>query len=216
MYADPADYAPRRKTSSLAFVLLLHVFLGITLYKGMQYVKKFTPPREQEVIILNEPLKPQEPPPPPPQQPPQAEAPPLPNVPMPEVPVQPLPDTTISAKPVDAMPATPPSVPGPPSNTAPPATAPGPRTAVLAEGCGTPEYPKSALRNGETGTVELNLLIGPDGKVRDAKLLKTSGSRTLDRAAIEALSLCRFKAAMDNGQAVAAWGRIAYAWHLND
>ena len=80
--------------------------------------------------------------------------------------------------------------------------------------CVRPDYPARAARNGDTGTVSLALLIGVDGKVTDARVKQTSGFKELDRAAISALSMCKFKPATTNGVAEPAWGQIAYVWSL--
>lgn len=48
-----------------------------------------------------------------------------------------------------------------------------------------PRYPQSALRQGITGKVVLNLLANPCGEVRDAFVEVSSGSRELDRAALD-------------------------------
>lgn len=84
-----------------------------------------------------------------------------------------------------------------------------------ASDCARPDYPARAVRNGNTGTVNLSLLIGTDGRVTEAKVQKSSGYRELDRAAVDALSLCKFKPATRNGVAEPAWGQIAYAWSLD-
>ena len=84
-----------------------------------------------------------------------------------------------------------------------------------ASDCARPDYPARAARNGEVGTVSLALLIGTDGRVTEAKVQKSSGSRDLDRAAVSALSLCKFKPATSNGVAEPAWGQIAYVWSLD-
>ena len=81
--------------------------------------------------------------------------------------------------------------------------------------CARPDYPPRSARNGDTGTVSLALLIGVDGKVTDAKVKQTSGFKELDRAAISALSMCKFKPATTNGVAEPAWGQIAYVWSLD-
>ena len=81
--------------------------------------------------------------------------------------------------------------------------------------CVRPDYPARAARNGDTGTVSLALLIGVDGKVTDARVKQTSGFKELDRAAISALSMCKFKPATTNGVAEPAWGQIAYVWSLD-
>lgn len=90
------------------------------------------------------------------------------------------------------------------------------RSAVLADasGCVKPAYPISAARNGDTGTVTLALLVGTDGRVTGSRVQKSSGSRDLDRAAVNALSLCQFKPAMHNGVPEAGWAQIAYVWSL--
>jgi protein TonB len=82
--------------------------------------------------------------------------------------------------------------------------------------CARPDYPARAARNGDSGTVTLALLIGTDGRVADARVARTSGSKDLDRAAVSALSLCKFKPAMNNGVAQPAWGQIAYVWSLQE
>jgi protein TonB len=104
-----------------------------------------------------------------------------------------------------------------PSQPAKPTTNPGTmRSAVLADAkaCVTPNYPAAAARNGDTGTVTLALLVGLDGRVTSARVQSSSGSRELDRAAVNALSLCQFKPAMNNGVPEAGWAQIAYVWSL--
>jgi protein TonB len=87
--------------------------------------------------------------------------------------------------------------------------------AEFAKVCGMPEYPAKALRNGETGTVSLALLIRTDGQVASSRIQGSSGSRELDRAAQEALSLCNFKPATNNGVPEQAWAQLAYVWKLD-
>jgi protein TonB len=90
-------------------------------------------------------------------------------------------------------------------------------TAALANAkdCVLPDYPKNALRNGDTGVVNLALLIGTNGQVAESRIQKSSGFRELDRAAMAALSMCKFKPATTNGVAQPAWGQIAYVWRLD-
>ncbi|PWF46858.1 energy transducer TonB [Massilia glaciei] len=93
----------------------------------------------------------------------------------------------------------------------------GMRTAVFADarGCGMPDYPPRAARNGDTGTVALALLVGANGKVESSRIQSSSGSRELDRAAQTALSMCNFKPATTNGVPEQAWAQIAYVWTLD-
>ncbi len=90
------------------------------------------------------------------------------------------------------------------------------RMAVLADGnsCVKPDYPPRAARAGDTGTVTLALLVGVDGRVSDSRIKKSSGSHELDRAAIAALSSCKFKPATSDGVPEQAWSQIAYVWTL--
>lgn len=208
------------KAGKFALVAGLHVLVAMGLIHVM-HSKSITLPKLIEDATVW--IQPQTPPPPPPQPPqPQVKAvkPPI-VVPKPEVEV-PLPpvEEPIQAS-LDAEPAVEPALPaGNDAPLAPPATpasAPGQMgSAVLAnaDGCAKPDYPLNAARNGDTGTVTLALLVGPDGRVQDARVQKTSGHRELDRAALNALSLCQFKPAMNNGAAQAGWGQIAYVWTL--
>jgi protein TonB len=85
-----------------------------------------------------------------------------------------------------------------------------------ANGCATPAYPANAARQGQSGTVTLALLVGADGKVTSSRVQHSSGFRDLDKAAVNALSLCKFKPAMNNGTAEAGWAQIAYVWKLDE
>jgi protein TonB len=54
-----------------------------------------------------------------------------------------------------------------------------------------------------------------DGRVSSSRIEQSSGSRDLDRAAINVLTLCRFKPATNNGVAEAGWARLAFVWKLD-
>jgi protein TonB len=82
-------------------------------------------------------------------------------------------------------------------------------------GCARPAYPTDALRAEATGVVTMRFLIGIDGTVRDAKLAKSSGNASLDQAAINALSKCRFKPAEVDGKPVEQWQEVKYAWSID-
>jgi len=85
-----------------------------------------------------------------------------------------------------------------------------------AKSCDKPEYPRNSLRNGDTGVVTLELLIGTDGKVSESKVLKSSGHRELDQAAVAGLSLCKFTPAKLNGQPQKSWAKLQYAWNVEN
>jgi protein TonB len=63
-----------------------------------------------------------------------------------------------------------------------------------------PAYPAAAKATGQRGSVVLQVLIGRDGTVQDAKFLQ--GSLVFARAAIDAVKQWRFKPYLLNGRAV--------------
>lgn len=80
--------------------------------------------------------------------------------------------------------------------------------------CEAPKYPKAALINEDTGTVSMSFLIGADGKVSDSRVDKSSGAKSLDKAAITALSLCKFKPGTKDGKPEAVWVKLDFVWKL--
>jgi protein TonB len=77
------------------------------------------------------------------------------------------------------------------------------------------EYPKASLMNEEQGTVSMSFLVKPDGSVADSKVEKTSGFKNLDKAAVKALSACRFKPGTKDGSPAETWTKVDYAWKLD-
>jgi len=55
-----------------------------------------------------------------------------------------------------------------------------------------PQYPPDALKARQTGRVVLRARIAPDGSVVMASVYRSSGVRSLDRAALEAVRKWRF------------------------
>lgn len=79
-----------------------------------------------------------------------------------------------------------------------------------------PSYPAEAVRAGITGTVELEILVGTDGKPVDVLIVRSSGNRALDQAARRVvLQRWLFQPAMENGQAVQARGRVPIEFKLD-
>ena len=207
------------KAGKIALVAALHVAIGCLIVQNMN-IRHISMPQLLDEVTVFVPEMPE--PPPPPVDPPTPHTTP---VPQPRI-VAPIPDVVVEQQPVEptvqasaeANPA--PADPGPvapPSPAAAPA-APGTgiRTAVLADAnaCARPDYPARSARNGDTGTVELALLVGTDGTVTSSRVQRSSGFRELDRAAQQALSLCKFKPAMEGGVPQPGWAQIAYVWTL--
>ncbi len=85
---------------------------------------------------------------------------------------------------------------------------------IDSKSCEPPKYPKAALMNEETGTVSMGFLVGVDGKVVDSKVEKSSGSKSLDKAALSALSLCKFKPGTKDGKPDQLWAKVDFVWKL--
>lgn len=76
------------------------------------------------------------------------------------------------------------------------------------------DYPKAALMNEEQGVVSMKFLVSADGKVLESKLDKTSGFKNLDKAAIKAITACKFKPGTKDGKPDSTWTKVDYAWSL--
>ena len=76
------------------------------------------------------------------------------------------------------------------------------------------EYPKASLMNEEQGDVTMAFLVGADGNVVDSKIEKSSGYKNLDKAAIKALSACKFKPGTKDGAVAQTWTKVDYSWKL--
>lgn len=77
-----------------------------------------------------------------------------------------------------------------------------------------PAYPVDARRRKEQGTVKLLVLVGPDGHVSDIQLAGSSGSQTLDRAALGAVKRWRWAPQKKNGAPVAVRGYVTIPFVL--
>ncbi|MEO5595756.1 MAG: energy transducer TonB [Lysobacteraceae bacterium] len=78
-----------------------------------------------------------------------------------------------------------------------------------------PIYPRDALRNGEQGVVNLLIVVGADGIVDDVRVVGRSGSRSLDRAAVDAIRDWDFQPATQGGMPVPATLELPIEFTLN-
>lgn len=222
MHFSYSNHGNGSKATKFMLIAGIHVAVGILFVHSMN-TRRISLSLPEPVLVMLEPQRAEPPPPPPePPKPAQQLAPPEIVVPKVEVavaapPEQPQVQATTQSDP-SPNPFTPPAT----AADAPPATDANANTgqmhtAVLADAnsCALPDYPASAARDGATGTTTLALLVGTDGRVSSARIEHTSGSRVLDRAALNALSLCKFKPATNNGAPVAGWGQLAYVWKLD-
>lgn len=77
-----------------------------------------------------------------------------------------------------------------------------------------PRYPRDAQRRGESGTVVLRVHVGTDGEPEGIDLVTGSGSRSLDRAAVEAVRRWRFEPAMRDGRPVEGFVQVPITFDL--
>lgn len=100
---------------------------------------------------------------------------------------------------VETAPPPPPPAPAePPPATARDATASQP--VPIPGRTPAPRYPPRALRQGESGTVLVRAEIGPDGVPGSVSVARSSGSRLLDRAAVDSVLRWRFQPAQVDGR----------------
>lgn len=223
------DYAtqqrnPGKHPVGLIVVVVLHIVVGWALVNGLgrKIVEVIKAPIETKII---DEVKP--PPPPPPENlppPPKVALPPPSFVPPPEVQVAPQPQSPAITVTREAPPPAPvtlsPAAPAPATAAvaAPPAPKPQPVPARIdVSTCEKPEYPAAALRADATGTTKIRFTVDATGAVAKAEIERPAGSsrehRLLDRAAVDALSKCRFKPGTDEqGKPVGGTTVVDYVW----
>eukprot|EP01032_Pedospumella_encystans_P019855 gene19855-22568_t len=76
------------------------------------------------------------------------------------------------------------------------------------------EYPKASLLNEEQGAVSMAFLVSTGGEVVDSKVEKSSGYKNLDKAAVKAISACKFKPGTKDGAVAQTWTKVDYVWKL--
>ena len=76
----------------------------------------------------------------------------------------------------------------------------------------SPRYPRSALRRGESGEVQLRIEVDPRGVPSQVDVASSSGSRDLDRAAVAAARRWRFRPAMRDGAPVSGVVNVPIAF----
>jgi protein TonB len=179
---------------------------------------KYAPPVQEDVIQIVDIVAPK--PIEPPTQPPQ-------NVTIERATPKPAPvhsqrlapaETTVTEAVVDAQPgdeALTPVEPGTPEGSTGDSLGSASGSVLQALSAPAPAYPREAMRQGLAGTVELEILVGIDGRPLDVRVVRSSGHRVLDQAARRAvLAQWTFQPAFRNGQAVQALGRVPIEFKL--
>jgi protein TonB len=80
-----------------------------------------------------------------------------------------------------------------------------------------PEYSPRMIREGNQGTIEVEVFVQPNGRVADARVVKSTGFAELDLAAIaEAKRNWRLLPATRDGVPIAQWHRLRVTFKLNE
>ncbi|MFZ6776118.1 TonB family protein [Undibacterium sp. Ji83W] len=77
-----------------------------------------------------------------------------------------------------------------------------------------PAYPRSSLRNNESGATSLLFKVGTDGIIDSVKVASSSGFFNLDNAAAQAFQGCKVKPMQVDGAAVAKNVKIQFIWQI--
>jgi len=82
--------------------------------------------------------------------------------------------------------------------------------------CGVPEYKQEWQADEETGEVVVAFKVDPSGKVKDVKLVASSGYPDLDSASVRTIKRCVFKSGVSAAPAAssAAWESVKVSWVL--
>lgn len=206
-FRSPQGLQPERALG-IAFALLVHAALLMVLMRPPEFAAPRIEAPTREITIIDA----RKPPPLPPVQHPIDHPHPQPVPRIQPRPVEPPPviapptqvSTPVVPDPVAQTPGTLTVNPQPVEGSLKPIVAPA------------PTYPRDPLNEGITGTVELELLVGVDGRVLEARVVRSSGNRQLDSAARDTvLRQWRFQPATHDGVPVQALGRLPVVFSLD-
>ncbi|MBK6279277.1 MAG: energy transducer TonB [Burkholderiaceae bacterium] len=127
-------------------------------------------------------------------------------------PVHDAPSTSTAAEPVTPVLAGSDAPAVEPVADAPPA---GESSALEYESIVRPNYPRLAIRNREEGTVLVRVTVGRDGLPIHSEVARSSGSRYLDKEALEVVLRWRFRPVRRDGVGVQASGLVPIDFKLD-
>jgi protein TonB len=184
-----------RRAFALVIVGIIHAGLIYALAVGLAtgVIQKGV----EEIKVAVEHPKIEKAPPPPP---PDLAKPPPPVVPPPEIVIQ------------QPAPVTQPTIVTHPIQEQPKVLASSPVGIGRPHACGSKYYPEAAQRLHEEGTTQVTFTVTVDGEVTNPTVAKSSGFDDLDRAAMPCVMSWKYKAAIQNGQPVAAQWTANVVW----
>lgn len=78
-----------------------------------------------------------------------------------------------------------------------------------------PEFPESVKKEKREGTVWVNVLVGKDGNVKEAKVMNSqNGSPDMEKSALTAAKQWTFKPATKDKKPVEFWATIPFRYRL--
>jgi protein TonB len=130
----------------------------------------------------------------------------------PDLPPVDAPDDTVTAR-TEAQPRGPVEGPG--------SAEPMPRLTAVAldprHPLSQPPYPPGSIRDNEQGNADVEVYVLPNGRVGEARIVRSTGFERLDRAALEeARRYWRFTPATRDGTPVAQWHRLRVVFKLTN
>lgn len=189
-YAAEQSTSPVRKSSTIVIVVLLHAGFFYAFTHGLNVVEIVTPLKDTVAVFIPDET-------PPPAEPPAPEVKPL------ETPI----DTMMVDVPPPVAVDIPPEV---------PVTVDTGASAITTDVAGSevaparsfsitqrvnPVYPAASRRAGESGTVLLDIVVGPSGAPTEINVERSSGFAALDDAAVAAVRKWRFTVSSDSNYA---------------
>ncbi|MCP5139461.1 MAG: energy transducer TonB [Chromatiales bacterium] len=193
------------RTAILIGIVAFHVMLVVAINSSLSTVILDRLPPLIKAEIIEEITKDEEPPPPPPT----VETPP-PYVPPPDIVID-LPTTTKGPTTALVVTDKPRPVAPPPSPVVKKAPEIDPRYKRRFQ----PDYPPTSRRLGEEGSVIVQVLVDPEGKVSDGKIQTSSGFPRLDEAALKhALRAWRFTPGTEDGKPVSVWHSVKVTFRI--
>ncbi|GAB6094333.1 hypothetical protein JCM14469_05850 [Desulfatiferula olefinivorans] len=77
-----------------------------------------------------------------------------------------------------------------------------------------PDYPALARKRNWEGRVELDVLVGRDGHVKDVRVDRSSGFSLLDRSALKSVSRWRFEPGLRGDEHLEMWVKVPVVFQL--
>ena len=88
------------------------------------------------------------------------------------------------------------------------------RSAMPVMPCKRPAWSREAIERQMTGTVTMKFLVDTDGTVLEKEIVKSSGHKMQDKAALEATARCKLAVAPADVQLKKEWVLLQYVWTL--